>query len=161
MPEVYLSLGSNLGDRAANLWEAVRRLAEPPGCKLERVSRLYETAPIGPRDQPWFMNAVVRLHVTRSAHELLAAAKQIELDMGRKAGERWGPRLIDIDLLLYGDETIRTDDLVIPHPEFWNRRFVLVPLAEVLPAGPMRDRALAREQDLRDAQCVRPWPHAE
>jgi 2-amino-4-hydroxy-6-hydroxymethyldihydropteridine diphosphokinase len=156
--ETYLSLGSNLGDRAANLWEAARRLAILPGCRVERTSHLYETAPIGPRDQPWFLNAVVRAEVEMSAYDLLGAAKRIEQDMGRRPSKRWGPRLIDIDLLLYGDAVIATHDLVVPHPELWNRRFVLVPLIDVLPAGALADRARERIEALGIGQELRVWP---
>ena len=154
----YLSLGSNLGDRAANLWEAVRRLGELPDCAAPRISRLYESAPVGRPDQPWFLNAALFTLTRLSPRELLRAAQGIERDMGREPVERWGPRLIDIDILLYGDEVVRSDDLVVPHPELWNRRFVLVPLAELLPDGRMCDDMRAREQELRDVQSIRPWP---
>jgi 2-amino-4-hydroxy-6-hydroxymethyldihydropteridine diphosphokinase len=160
MTETYLGLGSNLGDRAANLWEAARRLCEVPGCTVERLSLLYETAPVGPQNQGWFLNAVVRADVSLSPRELLAAAKRIELEMGRQPSERWGPRLIDIDLLLFSDESIQSDDLIVPHPELWNRRFVLVPLADVLPIGPTADRVRTRLVELGDEQELRSWPLA-
>jgi len=156
--ETYLGLGSNLGDRAANLWEASRLLSLLPGCRVERISRLYETAPVGPRDQPWFLNAVLRAESGLSAHDLLAAAKRIEQDLGRTPSERWGPRVVDIDLLLYGDAVIATHDLVVPHPELWNRRFVLVPLLDVLPAGPLADRVRKRLDALGADQELRIWP---
>jgi len=124
------------------------------------ISRLYESAPVGPQDQPWFANAVVELRTSFSPREILGAAKRTESEMGREKGERWGPRLIDIDLLLYGDEEIREVDLVVPHPELMNRRFVLVPLVDLLPPGPLRERMQAREEELRDEQCVQPWPRA-
>ena len=92
MTETYLGLGSNLGDRAANLWEASRLLSLLPGCRVERISRLYETAPVGPRDQPWFLNAVVTAITQTPPLGLLAACQQIERQMGRVPSERWGPR---------------------------------------------------------------------
>ncbi len=156
MTEAYLGLGSNLGDRAANLWEAVRRLNDLPGCAVDALSRLYETAPVGPEDQGWFVNAVVRLHVTLSPHELLAAVKQIEEVMGRAPNRRWGPRLIDIDVLLYGAEQLSSEDLTVPHPELWNRRFALVPLAELLPVGSLADRVRQRLEELGAEQRLRP-----
>lgn len=158
MTEAYLGLGSNLGDRAANLWEAVRRLADAPGCEVQRLSRLYETEPVGPQDQGWFVNAVLRLGTERSPQELLDAVKQIERDMGREPAERWGPRLIDIDLLLYGQETVASDDLVVPHPELWKRRFVLAPLLDVLPPGPLAEQVRLRLVDLGDKQTIRLLP---
>ena len=157
MTQVFLGLGSNLGDRAANLWEAVRRLSELSGCSLQRVSRLYESEPIGPQDQPWFINCVLLLKTSLSLHELLAASKEIEVEMGRKPSSRWGPRLIDIDLLLYGDETIESHDLVVPHPELWKRRFVLVPLAELVADGPERELMRAKGEELGAKQGLHLW----
>ena len=158
MTQVYLGLGSNLGDRAANLWEAVRRLARTDGLTVGKLSRLYETAPVGPQDQSWFLNAVVRGETQLSPHALLQAAKHIEKDMGRKPDRQWGPRLIDIDLLLFGGETVTSDELVVPHPQLWNRRFVLIPLVELLATGPLADRARLRLDELGEEQEVRNWP---
>ena len=158
MREVYVGLGSNLGDRAANLWEAVRLMSDLSDSTVHKVSRLYESAPVGPQGQPWFANAVIELGTSSSPRELLGAAKRTESEMGREKTERWGPRLIDIDLLLYGDEEIRELDLVVPHRELMNRRFVLVPLIELLPDGPLRDRMQEREAALRSAQPMRAWP---
>jgi 2-amino-4-hydroxy-6-hydroxymethyldihydropteridine diphosphokinase len=154
----YLGLGSNLGDRAANLWEATRCLGDLPSCTVNRVSRLYETAPVGPQDQNWFLNAVLSIQTSVPPQDLLLAAKQIERDMGRVPAARWGPRLIDVDILLYGDEHLTSDDLTLPHPELWNRRFVLVPLGEVLPTGPLADRVKARLAELGEEQELHPWP---
>ena len=155
--EVYVGLGSNLGDRAANLWEALRRLADTRGCHVTRLSRLYESAPIGPQDQDWFINAVVAAEVDLTPHALLACAKEIEQQMGRAPSARWGPRLIDIDLLLFGDAEINTDDLVIPHRELWNRRFAMLPLAELLPSGALLDGVEKRLIELGEEQEVRVW----
>lgn len=129
--DVYLGLGTNIGDRAANLAEARRRL--PPGVAVETTSAIYETQPWGLPDQPPFLNQVVRGRTTLSPHDLLAYAKQIEREMGRRPAVRYGPRLVDLDLLLYGDQVIESHTLVVPHPRMVERAFVLVPLAELAP----------------------------
>src|ERR1044071_4784428 len=140
MTLAYLGMGSNVGDRAANLWEASRRVHELPRTRIARLSPLYETEPIGP-DQPWFLNAVAEVETSLPADDLLAQFKRIERKMGRGPSERWGPRLIDLDILLYGDERIATSELTVPHTELWNRRFVLIPLLDVLPSGALADQA--------------------
>lgn len=129
----YVGLGSNLGDRVANLAAALDHLAVAPGLRLLRRSDLYETAPVGVLDQPWFLNAVAELDVRVSPRALLGLCKAIERDLGRRPTRRWGERLIDLDVLLYGAESIIEPDLVVPHPELWRRLFVLAPLAELRP----------------------------
>lgn len=126
---VYLGLGSNLGDRTKNLIAALDRL--PPQVLVKAVSSLYETDPVGPQDQQDFYNAVCRASTSLEPRELLAVVKQVERDVGRAEGPRWGPRVIDIDILLYGDKIVTEPDLRIPHQELVNRAFVLVPLAEL------------------------------
>ncbi|MCH8007719.1 MAG: 2-amino-4-hydroxy-6-hydroxymethyldihydropteridine diphosphokinase [Chloroflexi bacterium] len=126
---VYLGLGSNLGDRRKNLSAALDRL--PPEVLVKAVSSLYETDPVGPRDQQDFYNAVCRASTSLEPRELLAHVKQVERDVGRTDGPRWGPRVIDIDILLYGDATFDQPELRIPHRELAKRAFVLVPLAEL------------------------------
>jgi 2-amino-4-hydroxy-6-hydroxymethyldihydropteridine diphosphokinase len=131
---VYLALGSNLGDRRANLLAAVGRL--PPLLTVLTISSTYETAPAYVTDQPDFLNLVLSGWVDSeygSPRALLRYLKAIEFDMGRQAGQRYGPRLIDLDILLYGDEFIAEPDLVVPHPHLTERAFVLVPLAEIAP----------------------------
>ena len=132
MPGIFLGLGSNLGDRKRFLDEA---LAALPGCgiTIDTVSSIYETSPVGVTDQPDFLNMVVEVTTELSARQLLEAIKGIEKDLGRTSGPRWGPRVIDIDLLLYGDEVIDEPDLVVPHPELFSRQFVLDPLREIAP----------------------------
>lgn len=153
---VYLGLGSNLGERAANLWEAVRRVQRLPGCQVRQLSPLYESEPVGYVDQPCFLNAVLGVDVTMAPHELLQAVKGIERQMGRRAGERWGRRVIDIDLLIYGNVALQSERLTLPHPELWNRRFVLLPLKDVLGRGVLRKRVTARLRELSDEPGVRP-----
>ncbi len=118
-----------MGDRQGNLVAALRRL--PPEVEVEAVSSLYETAPVGPQDQPSFLNAVCRGRTELPPMELLRHTQGIERELGRRSGPRWGPRVIDIDMLLYGDAVIDERDLRVPHPEMANRAFVLVPLAEL------------------------------
>ncbi len=131
MAVVYLGLGSNIGDREANLREALSRLSAK--VKLEEVSSIYETEPVGYTEQPWFLNLVCRGHTTLEPRLLLDFVKALEREMGRKPGVRWGPRLIDVDILFYDDVVYSDEALVIPHPRIQERRFVLVPLAEIAP----------------------------
>lgn len=128
---VYLSLGSNLGDRLGNLRTAVRLLGQ--SVDVERVSSVYETAPVGVTDQPTFLNIAIAGQTALEPGDLLAFVKHVERQVGRRPTFRWGPRIVDIDILLYDDRVVRQPDLQIPHPEFANRAFVLVPLAEIAP----------------------------
>jgi 2-amino-4-hydroxy-6-hydroxymethyldihydropteridine diphosphokinase len=132
MTRVYLALGSNVGDRAKNLREAVRLISDA-GVRILRRSSVYETEPLGYLDQDWFLNSVVQGETELSAVELLRRLRAIEEQMGSKKAFANGPRLIDLDILLYGDETISQNELQVPHPRMLQRRFVLVPLAEIAP----------------------------
>jgi len=128
----YLSLGSNLGDRIANILDAIEELR--PLCTTPiRRSALYETEPTDLEDQPWFINAVVEMETPIPPCDLLAACHRIEQSAGPEKAVRFGPRFLDIDLLLYGQEAIREADLEVPHPRMHERRFVLVPLLELCP----------------------------
>jgi len=129
---VYLSLGSNVGDRADNLRRAIAAL-EDAGVRVLRVSSIYETEPVDLREQPWFLNCVVEAETELPAPELLKILRQIEDQMGSKKLIAKGPRLIDLDILLYGNESVNTPELQVPHPRMHLRRFVLVPLAEIAP----------------------------
>jgi 2-amino-4-hydroxy-6-hydroxymethyldihydropteridine diphosphokinase len=129
---VYLSLGSNLGDRAKNLQDAIAGL-RTAGIDVTRISSMYETEPVDYLDQPWFLNCAVEAETELPAVALLKALRQIEANMGSKKLVSKGPRLIDLDILLYGDETIDTAELQVPHPRMHLRRFVLEPLAEIAP----------------------------
>lgn len=131
MPVVYLGLGSNLGDRAANIGRALEFLGE--SVEVLRVSALYETEPWGYSEQPRFLNAACVINTTLTPRDLLALAKDVERRLGRRPSFRYGPRAIDIDILLYDNRTITKPDLVIPHPRMLERAFVLVPLAEIAP----------------------------
>ena len=133
MSGIFLSLGSNLGDRGQNLQEALVAL-EKWGIKIIRTSSIYETEPIGNHDQPMFLNMVVQIETEKSPQDLLMIIHSIERANGRvRTSEQWGPRTLDIDLLLYGDEMLEQPDLKIPHPHLQERKFVLVPLNEIAP----------------------------
>ena len=129
---VYLSLGSNVGDQEANLRTAIAAL-EDAGVRVTRVSSFYETEPVDFLEQAWFLNCAVEGETDVPALELMRALRGIELRMGSKKLVVKGPRLIDMDILLYGSETIDTPELQVPHPRMHLRRFVLVPLAEIAP----------------------------
>jgi len=132
MITVYLALGSNVGEREENLREAIRFLGDV-GMRVARISRFYETEPVDYLDQEWFLNAALEAQTELDATELLRALRSVEAQMGSKKAFPKGPRLIDLDILLYGDETIDAPELHVPHPRMLSRRFVLVPLAEIAP----------------------------
>ena len=130
----YLGLGSNLENPLEQLHSALKALAEVPGIRLERVSSFYRNPPMGPQSQPDYVNAVAELSVDLQPEALLDALQQIENEHGRvRRGERWGPRTLDLDILLYGEEFIETARLSIPHPGMAKRPFVLKPLLEIAP----------------------------
>lgn len=129
--DVFLSLGTNLGDRIDHLRQACDRL-QREGVHIVARSSVYETEPVGFAEQPVFLNQVVRVETPVSAQELLVTCKRIEQDQGRGPGDiRFGPRPLDLDILLYDDLVVSTDRLIIPHPRMAQRRFVLIPLIEV------------------------------
>lgn len=139
MKIAYLSLGSNLGDRLELLAEAVRRL-EGERTRVTAVSSVYETLPQGKTDQPLFLNIAVAVATELSPLALLHQVQEVERTLGRERKERWGPRTVDIDILLYGEEQMQTEALEVPHPRMDERAFVLVPLLELnsdlaLPTG--------------------------
>lgn len=129
---ILLGIGSNLGDREQNIITALRRLAQNPKIVVKKISSLYETEPVGVKDQPSFLNAVINIDTTLLPLALLKVCLQIEQCMGRVRSMRWGPRTIDIDILLYKNIAIKSEELCIPHPRMWERNFVLVPLKEVI-----------------------------
>ena len=156
----FVALGSNLGDREATLRRGLAGLAATPGMSLVAVSRLFETEPVGPPQGP-YLNASAALDTTLSARALLARLLAIEAEVGRTRGaERFAPRTLDLDLLLFGEESIDEPDLVVPHPRLVERAFVLEPLAEI--AGELRHPWLGASitelaARVRDARAVRPW----
>ena len=130
----YLGLGTNLGDRWTNLREALRLLATGPGLRLARCSQVYETEPWGVTEQPRFLNCAAEVAATLEPEALLTRCQAVEQELGRVPGPRWGPRLIDVDILLYGAQVVDLPHLEIPHPRLHLRAFALVPLAELAPS---------------------------
>ena len=131
MNVVYLSIGTNIGERLCNLQDAVRLLDEHPAIEVERVSSIYETDPVGFVDQDAFLNIAVKVTTTLNATEMLAACQSVEAELGRVRLIRWGPRSIDLDILLFNHENIETESLIVPHERMYERAFVLVPLMEI------------------------------
>jgi len=137
MTTVYLGLGSNIEPKAAHIRRAVQMLRDHPRMVYRKSSGLYLTEPVGYREQEWFVNAVVLCDTDLEPLELLRELKKMETGLMRERTARWGPRTIDIDLLLYGEEEINLPELVVPHPRGFQRAFVLVPLAEVAGEEPV------------------------
>lgn len=143
-PEVYIGLGSNLGDRQALIEEALRRLGDREDIRITAVSPVYETQPVGVVNQPPFLNAAASLGTALSPLDLLNALLDVEASMGRVRERKWGPRTIDVDLLLYGQDIVRQEGLIVPHPLLQDRAFVLAPLCDLNPEfiHPVYGRAL-------------------
>lgn len=131
MTSAYVGLGSNLGDRRRCLGEALARLSQCPGIQVAEVSPLYETDPVGVLDQPRFLNAAARIPSSLTPRELLSTLLDVERQMGRIRTRKWGPRTIDLDLLLFGASVIRQKGLMVPHPHLEERPFVLAPLCDL------------------------------
>ncbi|MBV9768591.1 MAG: 2-amino-4-hydroxy-6-hydroxymethyldihydropteridine diphosphokinase [Bryobacterales bacterium] len=156
MNTIFLALGSNVGDREANLRNAVTEL-ERGEVQVLRRSSLYETEPQELRDQPWFLNAVVEVESGLSALQLLARIREIEQEMGRRRVISKGPRNIDIDILFYGQSVVETAELKVPHPRLSQRRFVLEPLAEIAPGfkHPVTGKTASEMLEALEPQGVR------
>lgn len=159
---VYLSLGSNLGGRAANLQSAITQLATLG--KVEAVSSFYETEPVELTAQPWFLNCAVKLDTEKMPRQLIAGILGIERGMGRQRKQKNGPRIIDIDILLFGSSIIDLPSLTVPHPKMHERRFVLEPLVEIAPEArhPVLKRTVCELRDaLPTGQAVRKLARAQ
>ena len=133
MPSVYIGFGSNIGDRLAHIQNAIHALSKTEGITLEKISSVYKTDPVGYEAQAQFLNGVAAIQTHLPPLSLLHTLKNIETAIGRQHRIHWGPREIDLDILIYGDLCLQTEKLVIPHPEMHRRRFVLAPLAEIAP----------------------------
>jgi 2-amino-4-hydroxy-6-hydroxymethyldihydropteridine diphosphokinase len=145
MSEALLSIGSNIGDRAANLTDAVHRLGAEQGITVKAISPFYRTTPVGPVVQDDFINGAVRIATELQPEELMRRCLAIEAQMGRDRANavRWGPRLIDIDIILFDDISMLTDTLELPHPRFRERAFVLVPMVDIAPEWVVSGQILA------------------
>lgn len=139
MTRAYLGIGSNLGDRLANLQLAVDGLAATDGVDVVAVSPVYETDPVGGPEQPEFLNAVVAVDTVLDARGLLGVAQHLEAEAHRVRREHWGPRTLDVDVLFVGDTVVDEPDLVVPHPRLHERAFVLAPLADLAPGPALGD----------------------
>ena len=157
----FLSLGSNLGDRLANLKVAVEKIEESDKIEVKEVSPVYETQPLGYEGQGWFLNLVAEVQTSLEPSVLLERLLSIEDRMGRIREKKWGPRNIDLDILLYDDRTVCSERLTIPHPRMHERRFVLAPLAQIAP-DLLHPRLKKSVEELlvccRDGSGVRPYP---
>lgn len=155
--EVGLGLGANIGDKAGHLRRALRELAADGAVRVTAMSSLYRTAPWGPIEQEFFANACTLARTRLAPLDLLDHIKAVEARMGREPGVRWGPRLIDIDILFYGDVTLASPRLTLPHPEMLNRAFVMIPLAEIAPEREIGGRKLREWANQAASQGVEPW----
>jgi len=161
----YLSMGSNLGDRLELLRSGVKGLAATPGVRVVKLSSIYETTPVGVTGQPDYLNLVAAIETELTPYELLRTCLAIEKENGRERSVRWGPRTLDLDILLYDDVHMETDDLVIPHPRMKERAFVLVPLLEIepeivvlgQPASDWLDQIPDKGQKVRYFASTRGW----
>ncbi len=156
MTKVYLSTGSNIGDRLAYLQRAVKMLEAYPGISVSQVSAVYETAPWGYPNQALFLNQIVEIETQISPADLLSAIKKIEKEIGRTPSFKYGPRVIDMDILFYGDQIIEQENLTIPHPHLSERAFVLVPLADLIPdfVHPKLGKTVAQLKQAIDCSSV-------
>lgn len=156
----YLSVGSNMGNREELLQKAISLLGEYPEIFIESVSSIYETDPVGFTDQPVFLNLALKLKTTLSPHELLSKMQEVEAKLDRKRLQKWGPRTIDLDILLYNSVSIQTEVLTIPHPRMLERAFVLIPLSEIAPDDVFPEKSISLHHVLceqRDKEGVRIW----
>lgn len=158
MKRAFISIGSNIGDRFQHLKDSIQALHSHDRISVMSVSSIYETAPVGYTDQADFLNVVISVATELDAHELLEACQGIEHELGRVRDIRWGPRTVDIDILLYNNDNIETESLIVPHPRMHERAFVLIPLLEIAPAvvHPVTGSLYSEEAAVHD-DGVRIW----
>ena len=155
MSKVYLGLGSNLGDKKRYLYDAIQCLKHNEQITIVQLSSLYETAPWGYTDQDIFMNLVVEVETVLNPIELLDVCQNIENELGRVREIKWGPRVIDVDILLYNDEEIKSDRLTVPHPYMTERDFVMIPLAEMSPQLIIKEKTAQEWAQHFDRQALK------
>lgn len=158
MKNAFISIGSNIGDRFQHLKDSIQALHSHDRISVGSVSSIYETAPVGYTDQADFLNVVISVSTELDAHELLATCQEIEHELGRVRDVRWGPRTVDLDILLYNHDDIETESLIVPHPRMHERAFVLVPLLEIAPTvvHPVTGSQYSEEAAVHD-DGVRIW----
>jgi 2-amino-4-hydroxy-6-hydroxymethyldihydropteridine diphosphokinase len=154
--DCIIALGSNLGDKTRNIDRAIELLTEPGDIRLVARSRNFATDPWGKLDQDWFVNACIAVKTNLAPRDLLRRCKGIERRMGRVATEKWGPRIIDLDLLIYRDSVLDEPDLVLPHPHIADRAFVLAPLMDIAPDLKIKGRSVHELLEAIDQVGVRP-----
>ena len=154
--DCIIALGSNLGDKTGNIDQAIELLGQGGDIRVVRRSRNFATDPWGKLDQDWFVNACIAVATKLSPRELLVRCKDIERRMGRVATEKWGPRVIDLDLLIYRDNVLREPDLVLPHPHMAERAFVLAPLMDIAPDIIVQGKSVRELFDVVEKGGVRP-----
>jgi 2-amino-4-hydroxy-6-hydroxymethyldihydropteridine diphosphokinase len=157
----YLSLGGNLGDPERSMASALQMLDSEANVQVTKVSSLYRTPPWGKLDQPDFLNIAAQLSTTLAPHALLDLCLDIERRLKRVRGERWGPRLIDIDILVFGDRVIHEDGLEVPHPRMLQRAFVLAPMAEIAPDLVVAGERIAQRLSRADSGGIEKLPSAQ
>lgn len=160
MSKVYISLGSNMESRYGYLEEAIKQLRSIDEIEVSTISSVYETDPVGYVDQPAFLNLVICIETTLRPLDLLSETQVIETILGRKRDIKWGPRTIDLDILLYDQENMNVERLMIPHPRMWQRAFVIVPLLEIAPDLFIDELGLSIKEvyeQLNDKEGVRMW----
>lgn len=162
MKNAFISIGSNIGDRFQHLKDSIRALHSHDGVSVLLVSSIYETAPVGYTDQADFLNVVIQVETTLEAEQLLAVCQEIEHELGRVRDIRWGPRTVDLDILLYHHDKIETESLIVPHPRMHERAFVLIPLLEIAPTAlhPVTRRQYAEEAAVHD-EGVKIWQEVD
>ncbi|MGE7093917.1 2-amino-4-hydroxy-6-hydroxymethyldihydropteridine diphosphokinase [Lysinibacillus sp. NPDC048646] len=152
MNNVFLSIGTNIGERYDNLQQAIKLLMEKEKIEVVRISSIYETAAVGFTDQADFLNIAVSIKTSYSPSEMLGICQSVENELGRVREFRWGPRIIDLDILLYNHENIETENLIVPHPRMYERAFVLVPLIEITPT-PVGEQLQLAHDTLKQLNC--------
>ncbi|KUO54575.1 MAG: 2-amino-4-hydroxy-6-hydroxymethyldihydropteridine pyrophosphokinase [Alphaproteobacteria bacterium BRH_c36] len=156
MVDAVVALGSNIGDKVANVERAVELLTGEGEIALTARSRIYKTPPWGNTDQDWFVNACIGVRTGLDPHALLTRCLSVEEMMGRRRAEKWGPRIIDLDVLVYGDVELADEVLTLPHPHITKRAFVLAPMADIVPDLMLEGRSVAAWLSIQDLQGIEP-----